>query len=167
MELQVGELSVENYKKLGFRDLEQLYMRKIIPYLNKSLETAFTLLESKPEGKDIPGQHIVAGILAREFLLAYNNYSAKEITLFSALRARQTDKVLIDIPQLVESHQHMLHLLEQIDKLSEQCTNSQSCSPLHKLGYAHINNLRQDVSRLFFLEEEYLFPRLPLLIPGK
>lgn len=163
MDLLVGELNVENYKKLGFRDLEQLYTQRVVPYLNKNLEAACTLLESNLDEKDLSGRHQLASSLAKQFLVVYNIHAAKEISLFNALRGRKTDKIRTEIPKLIESHKQMSYLLEQINKISDQCNSSETCSAQQKLGYAHINNLYQDVSRLSFLEEEYLFPRIPIL----
>ncbi len=163
MNLQSGELNFENYKNLGLPDLEQFYTLRIVPHLNTTIETACALLETKPGEHGDAEQYMLACRLARQFLQTYNDHSTKQLSKFAAMRAKQSDHVLSDVPKLLESHKEMCQLLDQINELSEKCNNSQACSPLQKLGYAHINNLRQDVSRLFFLEEEYLFPRLHLL----
>ncbi len=163
MNLHAGELSFENYKKLGLPDLERFYALRIIPHLNTTMEAACALLESKPGEKGTAEQYVVVCSLARQFMKEYNEHSSKQLIMFEAQRTKQTDHVNIDVPKLLESHQQMCRILDQINELSEKGINSQAYSPMQKLGYAHINNLRQDVSRLFFLEEEYLFPRLHLL----
>jgi len=167
MHLPEKELSVENYKKLGLRDLEQLYTVQVIPHLNKSIETINTLLGSEPGTTKTSEENKLAVSITRKFLVLYNNHAEKEIQLLSNLGTRHTDKVLTDIPKLIKSHKQLLQMLEQISELAEQRVDSESYSPLHKLGHAHIHNLKQDIARLFFLEEEYLFPRLRLLLQNK
>jgi iron-sulfur cluster repair protein YtfE (RIC family) len=163
MNLQERELSVDNYRKLGLRDLEQLYTLRIIPHVTKSLATICTLLRSGWDEHEIPEYLIHSTKLMQQFVQAYTDHSSKEVTLLSMLLNRQADTLSVVIPQLKESHNQMRQLLKQVSELGGACDNSGSCSSLHKLGYAYINNLRQDISRLFFLEEEYLFPRLSLL----
>lgn len=163
MNLQERELSVENYRKLGLRDLEQLYTTKIIPHINESLTSISTLMKSGAEVKVVPGLHAQATELLEQFVQVYTNHSAKEVTLIAMLLNRKSEKLADVIPQLKESHSQMRRLLMQIGELGVECDKLHTCSYLHKLGYAYVNNLRQDISRLFFLEEEYLFPRLSLL----
>jgi iron-sulfur cluster repair protein YtfE (RIC family) len=163
MNLQERELSVDNYRKLGFRDLEQLYTLRIIPHVTKSLITISSLLKSTWGEKEIPECHHRATFLVEQFIQLYIDHSTKEVTLLSLLLNRHGDTLSVVIPQLKESHTQMRQVLSHVSELALECDRNYSCSSLHKLGYAHINNLRQDISRLFFLEEEYLFPRLSLL----
>lgn len=163
MNQQNRELSVENYKKLGLRDLEQLYTLKIVPHLNKSLDTICTLLKSDVVEKKVGKYHSRAVSLMNQFTQLYRTHSTTELTILTALLARQENDLSVSVAELKESHRQMRKLLEQVSELAEQCTLSPDCSSLHKLGYAYTNNLMQDISRLFFLEEEYLFPRFPLL----
>lgn len=163
MNLQERELSVDNYRKLGLRDLEQLYTNRIIPHINESLTSISTLMNSGLEVKAITGLHAQATELLEQFVQVYTNHSAKEVTLISMLLNRKPAKLADLIPQLKDSHAQMRRLLTQISELGVECDKLHSCSYLHKLGYAYVSNLSQDISRLFFLEEEYLFPRLSLL----
>jgi iron-sulfur cluster repair protein YtfE (RIC family) len=167
MNMPERELSVENYKKLGLGDLEELYAVRVIPYLAKRLETIRVMLAPAQDKKDTMEQHALLVLYTQQFIQLYNSHTEKEMALLSALRTRQTGKALADVPQLLEGHREMRRLLMQISDVAEQCLNLNGCSSLQKLGYAHINNFRQDITRLFFLEEEYLFPRLPLLQQNK
>jgi DNA-binding transcriptional MerR regulator len=168
MNFSEKELSVDHFRKLGLSDLEQLYTLKIIPFMQSSLETACLLLESDQEGKEIPAQRQKGIALAKKLLSLYSDHTVKEASLITALRTRQIKRESAEmaekIAHLKKAHQQMRICLDQLNALSEKCSASDECTSLHKLGFAHLNNLGQDISRLFFLEEEYLFPRLPVLI---
>jgi iron-sulfur cluster repair protein YtfE (RIC family) len=167
MNLPEKELSVENYKKLSLGDLEELYERRVIPYLEKSLQTICAMLESEQNNKEIREQQQLMIVLTQEFTQLYTIHSEKELAFLSALRTRQTGKALSNVSPLVENHVQMRRLLTRIIDVAEQCLKLNDCSSVQKLGYAHINNFQQDITRLFFLEEEYLFPRLPLLLQNQ
>jgi iron-sulfur cluster repair protein YtfE (RIC family) len=163
MHLQDRELSVDNYRKLNLRDLEQLYALRIVPHLNKSLDTICTLLKSNDQQKETPEYHARATALVQQFTQLCMSHSSKEMVILSALRTHQANDLSTPILELKKNHQEMRQILHQVSELTAQANGSPGCSALHRLGYAYLNNLRQDISRLFFLEEEYLFPRLPLL----
>ncbi len=63
------------------------------------------------------------------------------------------------ISDLKERHQGMKKQFQQI----RYTTNGYKCdidsSPSHKLAFTQLKDLEQDFNHLFFVEEEYLFPR--------
>ena len=163
MNLAEKEFNADQYKKLGLGDLEKLYTIRITPFLDSSLETACLLLESESDEAGSPEKNRAVTSLARKLLASYTEHSRREISLITALRTRQikrgSDKMMAEIHRLKEGHRQIRNYFEQLNAYSEKCNASESCNALHKLGFAHINNIAQDISRIFFLEEEYLLNR--------
>src|SRR4051812_48227353 len=84
------EPSIEQYKKLGFRELEQLYTERMIPFLSNSLETACLLLESEAE-KQSTKEHLAIITGARKLLTFFTAFSLREVALFSVLTTGQVN----------------------------------------------------------------------------
>lgn len=168
MNLAEREFNADQYKKLGLGDLEQLYTARITPFMVNSLETACLLLESETDEDEARAKNRAIISLARKLLATYTEHSRREVSLIAALRTRQikrgSDKIIAEIHALKEGHRQIRNYFEQLNAFSEKCNAAESCDALHKLGFAHINNIAQDISRIFFLEEEYLFPRLPVML---
>src|ERR1044071_9504532 len=113
MNLQERELSIEHYRKLGLRDLEQLYTHKIIPHITQSLNTISALLKAGAEEKEMPAFHVRAVSLMDQFVQLYTDHAAKEVTLLSLLLNRKAGTLTAVIPQLKESHEQMRRLLAE------------------------------------------------------
>ncbi|MDQ3110608.1 MAG: hypothetical protein M3R17_12005 [Bacteroidota bacterium] len=157
-------LSVENYKKCGLAELERLCSKKIFPGLNKMLETTSELLESIPDDHRNPEEHAALTKHVHELLELCKDHNAKEIMLINSFRTgkkqKNSSKASEVIPKLVNDHRRLQNLFQRLEQLSDQYGNNSKQTSLHRLVYARINNARQDMARMFFLEEEYLFPRL-------
>ncbi|MEO5643729.1 MAG: hypothetical protein ABIQ40_02405 [Bacteroidia bacterium] len=164
-----GELlNAEKYKRLGLKELEQLYKNTIFPHLNNGIETTCELFESIRDEDKFREDGAIALSLIQEVHQLYNAHYinvTQLLTFFIEKNVNRESAVSqLTIPQLISDHHRIQDVFKTINRLSNQLGNDFQRTSLHRLAYAHINNISQDVARVFFLEEEYLFPRLfPLL----
>jgi iron-sulfur cluster repair protein YtfE (RIC family) len=64
------------------------------------------------------------------------------------------------IAELKEEHTWIRKQFDLINKATHHYECDTDSTPSHKLAFAQLNDLEQDFKKLFFIEEEYVFPRL-------
>ena len=64
------------------------------------------------------------------------------------------------IAELKEEHQWIKNQFSLMRKATHEYQCPIDSFPSHKLAYAQLNDLEQDFNRLFFVEEQYIFPRI-------
>jgi len=77
-----------------------------------------------------------------------------------SINSNEAREVVDFIGELKEEHQEIKNQFVLLRKATHEYECAVDSFPSQKLAYAQLNNLEQDFNRIFFVEEEYVFPRL-------
>jgi iron-sulfur cluster repair protein YtfE (RIC family) len=66
------------------------------------------------------------------------------------------------IARMKMEHERLARRFFKLNQLTNHYNNEATDFPSSKLAYAHLNNAEQDFSRMVYIEEVYLFPRIGL-----
>lgn len=160
-------MNTTDYSEMKASELAKLIREECVPGINDSFESILVhlrsahVVEPKEEEVNYILQHIER--IYREFK---THADKEDIHLLPVKHLLYTDdhhkdaaakKILDDCTR---EHAHFRNEIRNIHKLSESFHCEVSASPSHKLAYAELGVLEQDMQRLFFIEEQYLFPKL-------
>lgn len=109
-----------------------------------------------------------AVLLVQGLKLAVHAHIAKEDRLlYPLMRAASNDSRLATAPgirsfiqEIIAEHNELKEMLHQIRSVTADYTAQPKASPSQKLAFAQLNVLEQDLNMLFYIEEEYLFPKI-------
>lgn len=161
------------YNRLNTRELVTLISRDYHPALKDALDSVIVQMEAaqKVEAGDQKVKKALASI--KLFRDLFSAHSGKEERLLFPLVNNPTEKKLSgnDISEIREflgelkaEHRRMEDEIDRIRIYTDHYSSEPSASPSHKLAYAQLNEFEQDFNRLVFVEEEFLFPRLSLIV---
>lgn len=155
--------------KMGGMDLVHLISNEFHSGMNESFITVRQQLETakKLQAEDEEMEFSLEKIkkIQEKFL----EHSQKETRLlFPLLNSSKSKKSFMkeeeNIGEFVEELREEHEWIKKQFNLIRSATHHYECdvdsTPSHKLAYAQLNDLDQDFKRLFFIEEEYLFPKL-------
>lgn len=161
-------LTINDYTKLSTKDLLNIVSTDFHPGMRETFATANLQLETAHKLEPLEEELEFAWVLLKEMKKNFLQHIEKEkqllFPLFSATKKRQRiqdeENELEDfIGNLKAEHMVLKKQISAIRKATKNYTTEPTHTPSHKLAYAQLNNLEQDFNRLFFVEEEYLFPR--------
>ncbi len=154
------ELNVENFKNLGRHNIAQFYNERLFPRFNNELEDAYKHLQLFSASHKAPEGYNKVIELAHQIIQQFSIHTTKEIKMLMVSSIQDKEKIAAEKKELLKEHRIIQSLFEELNKLSISLRSIPEMPSTFRLADARFNNLRQDFSLLFFLEEEYLFPRL-------
>ncbi|HTL82191.1 MAG TPA: hypothetical protein VL651_10825 [Bacteroidia bacterium] len=158
---------LRSYPDLKMKDLVKLIREEYVPAIRESFSTIITLLGSahivEPSEEEV--NYILHHVqrLAEEFRV---HAETEDTKLFPVKHFLYTDDHHLDreagrlLQESLKEHARFRFEMSNIRNLSAEYHCEVTSSPSHKLAYAQLSDLEQDMKRLFFIEEEYLFPKL-------
>lgn len=161
-----------NYSRLPLKELAVLIATDYHSTLKESMETVLVQLEAAhkidPQNKDLTKAHAQVRLI-REFFLQHAG--KEERLLFPLLNAssekrpsgRDAEEVRQFVQELKVEHRQLMTELVRMRSITNTYNSEPAASPSQKLAYAQLNDFEQDVNRLVYIEEEFLFPRVLLL----
>ncbi|CAN5229837.1 hypothetical protein BH09BAC5_BH09BAC5_12430 [soil metagenome] len=158
-------LTVDNFKNLGKHNLSRFYKERLFPKLNAELAEACRQMEMVSNSGSTPDGYDEAINTSKEILKLFSVHSTHELKFISQISATdsQIETIQVEISKIKKEHKKIQSLFEKLTDIANKFRLIPGISPYVKLADAHFSNLKQDFALLFFLEEEYLFPRLPEL----
>lgn len=161
------------YNRLNTRELVTLIAADYHPALKDALDSVIVQMETaqKVESGDQNVKKTLATI--RLFRDLFLEHSGKEERLLFPLVTNPADKKMSGndvseirefLAELKSEHRRMEEEIDRIRIYTDHYSSEPSASPSHKLAYAQLNEFEQDFNRLVFVEEEFLFPRLSLIV---
>lgn len=160
--------NINDYTKLSIQELLEIVatdfhkgMRETFATVNLQLEIAHKL---EPREEELEFAWASLKEMERDFI---QHISKEEQLLFPILTHPKKRQALPEeakelnyfISNLKAEHALLKTQIAQIKRITNNYAAEPSFTPSHKLAYAQLNDLEQDFNRLFFVEEEYLFPR--------
>ncbi|HET6989768.1 MAG TPA: hemerythrin domain-containing protein [Bacteroidia bacterium] len=162
-------LNTNDYAKLSVENLLDIISDKFHKEIQETFDTVNLQLKIahklEPLEEELEFALVMVGEIEKKFT---EHIEKEEILLFPILgvtkkrtgvygEENDTEEFISD---LKSEHDILKTQFSQIRKATNQYTCEPSSTPSHKLAYAQLNDLEQDINRLFFVEEEYLFPRV-------
>lgn len=159
----------QNYSLLPLRELAILISDDYHAKLKEAMETVLVQLDAAhhidAEKKELGLAHDFI-IQIRDFFLQHAG--KEERFLFPLLNnesgkrpsGRDTEELRRFINELKAEHRQLMTQLTKLRSLTNTYNATPMASPSQKLAYAQMNDFEQDVNRLIYIEEEFLFPRL-------
>lgn len=157
-----------DYAKLKTGDLLDVISNDFQKEIVETIETVNLQLKTAHKLEPFDEELEFALVTSQEVEEKFTELISKEEKfLFPILRTSkkrvQGEDEKIDfrsfISSLKEEHQKLKKQFSMIRKATHNYNCEPSYTPSHKLAFAQLNDLEQDFNRLFFVEEEYLFPR--------
>lgn len=158
-----------NYAQLPLKELAALIAKDYQPSLKESMNTILVQLDAahsiEPGKKEITTARAFVSRVSEIFF----QHAGKEERLLFPLCSTATEKRASgrDIKELVQfiaelksEHKQITEEIDNIRALTNTYNYEPLASPSQKLAYAQLNEFEQDVNRLIYIEEEFLFPRL-------
>lgn len=106
--------------------------------------------------------------IVRDLKSALHNHIAKEDRLLYPLMRTASNgtwvaagsEIKTFVQEIIHEHSELKELLSQLRRATADYSCSPKASPSQKLAFAQLNVLEQDLNMLFYVEEEYLFPKI-------
>jgi len=94
--------------------------------------------------------------LAREYRLLYPVMRAASNGTWVAAGS----EIKSFVQEMISEHAALKETLAQLRRATADYNSLPKASPSQKLAFAQLNVLEQDLNMLFYVEEEYLFPKI-------
>jgi len=161
------------YARLSVQELLDLVSGQMHDGAKDAMDTALVQLETAHKLEPNDEALEFAMVSLKTMQEKFNAHSGKEERLLFPLfkNGRSRNEALKNgvenfVAELLQEHDWLRTRLDWISRATRKYQCEPTATPSHKLAYAHLNDLEQDFNRLFFVEEEYLFPRLIRLQPN-
>ncbi len=157
------------YAKFSIQDLLETVSNDFHASMKDTIATVLVQLETSHKLEPQEEELEFALQALKEMEQKFNEHILKEEFLLFPLfnieqKKRGTAQQLYGVEEFIRElkyeHEWMKDRFARIGKATHHYQCPMSATPSHKLAYAQLNDLEQDFTRLFFVEEEYLFPRL-------
>jgi iron-sulfur cluster repair protein YtfE (RIC family) len=152
-------------RKANIRDVLnelELYMR---PRIKEAVEVAQEQLHVAE--KITPDDTTLQSVLqiVRDLKSALYTHLAREYRLLypvmrNALNGTEAAEIKAFVQEMISEHAALKETLAQLRRATADYTPKPKASPSQKLAFAQLNVLEQDLNMLFYVEEEYLFPKI-------
>jgi iron-sulfur cluster repair protein YtfE (RIC family) len=161
-------LNTSDYTKMSIQDLLNVItndfhneMKETFETVNLQLTTAYNL---EPREEELEFACVTMKQTEKKFVEHIEKEEQLLFPLFSISKKRKNNSADgIDLEEFIDGlrseHNWIRQQIGQIRKATNNYKSEPAFTPSHKLAYAQLNDLEQDFTRLFFIEEEYLFPR--------
>jgi iron-sulfur cluster repair protein YtfE (RIC family) len=157
-----------DYAKLSIGDLLRVISDDFQKEMVETFETVNTQLKTahklEPLDEELEFALVTSQQVEEKFMELINKEEKFLFPLLTFSKKKQVaDEEKSDfnsfISALKTEHQNLKKQFSLIRKATGNYNCEPSFTPSHKLAFAQLNDLEQDFNRLFFVEEEYLFPR--------
>ncbi|HEU4716571.1 MAG TPA: hemerythrin domain-containing protein [Bacteroidia bacterium] len=158
---------MQEYSKLNPVELKEVIVSKFHETIRDTIGMAETQLAAAGKIEKTEEVEVVMNFLEK-LKHSFEQHAMREERLLFPLLSlesreeaiREIEEIGTFISELKKEHENMERELDLI----KMATNNYQCDPMaspsHKLAYAHLNDVGQDFRRMFFIEEEFLFPRI-------
>ena len=162
-------MNSREFEKLNGSDLLHLISTEFHAGMREKLETVNMQLATadrcEPENEELEFTLATLKSINEKFLEHVGKEERLLFPLISIARKKESvesekKNVAEFIVELKKEHNWLKNQLQLIRKATNDYQCQINSSPSHKLAYAQLHDLEQDFNRAFFVEEEYLFPRL-------
>lgn len=163
-----ASIHTQEHSRLPLKELVVLLSKDYHSTLKESIDTILVQLGTahaiEEKNEELTKTKTLAGLL-REFFF---QHAAKEGRFLFPLSEKQVtekdaDELRLFITSLKSEHRQLTKKILRIRMLTNNYNCGPAASPSQKLAYARLNEFEQDVNRLIYIEEEFLFPRLLLV----
>jgi iron-sulfur cluster repair protein YtfE (RIC family) len=162
-------LNNSEFEKLNGRELVDFVSNDLHEGIGEKLSTVNLQLKTASKCEDLNEEIEFSLAVITSLQARFIEHVGKEEQLLFPLlthvrkkhnESKEASGVMEFIAELKEEHQWMKNQLKQIREATHEYECDINSCPSHKLAYAQLNDLEQDFTHLFFVEEQYLFPYL-------
>lgn len=166
--MNLHKKSGSELRKANIRDVLgelELYMQ---PRIKEAVDVAQEQLHvaEKLNSEDATLQSVLQ--IVSDLKSALHTHIAKEDRLlYPLMRAASNgtwvaagSEIKSFVQEIIHEHSALKEMLSQLRRATTDYTAQPKASPSQKLAFAQLNVLEQDLNMLFYVEEEYLFPKI-------
>lgn len=158
-----------DYSRLPLRELAVLIAQDYHSSLKEAIDTVLVHLDTAYSIHSSDKKLVRIRALASRIREMFVEHAEKEERLLFPMLLADTDKRFtgrdiqefrLFLGELKAEHRRLGEEFTNVRDLTNNYNFEASASPSEKLAYARLNEFEQDLNRLFYIEEEFLFPRI-------